>query len=251
MIITNEYLGYHVKSFIILIMTMFIMFLTGCTTHQVEPNMSMKAPVYVQQNTKENCDSALNRIQHEGSIYSKGSNTLFSDKKAMGINDIVTVVINENTFQSSQGNKKISDNSQHNIGGGVFSGASGGIVGNVAKSLNGLTDVGFKTNSNSNFSGQGTQSRNEKFSSTISARIVKILNNGNYFIDGSRALLLNGTKQMIRITGTIRPYDIDQLNTIDSKYVADAKIHYETEGDIKEATRRPWGSRLVDTVMPF
>ncbi len=238
---------------IVIIIAIYIALFAGCTTHQVEPKISMKAPAYVDQTTKrdcgDNCDNSFNK--NEGSIYAKGANTLFSDKKAMGVNDIVTVVIEENTAQSSQGNKKISDNSQNNINGGVFSGASGGISNSLAKSLNAATDIGFKTGSNSNFSGSGTQSRNEKFTTTISARIVKILRNGNYFIDGSRELLLNGTKQIIRVTGVIRPYDIDQLNTIDSKYIADAKIHYETEGDIKEVTRRPWGTRLVDTIMPF
>ncbi|MCH9813578.1 MAG: flagellar basal body L-ring protein FlgH [Epsilonproteobacteria bacterium] len=237
---------------LIIIMAYIVLLFTGCTTHQVEPQMSMKAPVYVDQTTKSSCNTLHMNRTHEGSIYGKGANPLFSDKKAMNVHDIVTVVIDENTFQSSQGNKNISDTSTNNMGGGVFTGAtSGGLTSGVAKTLNGLTDIGFKTNSNNTFSGTGSQSRNEKFTATISARVVKVLNNGNYFIDGSRQLLLNGTKQMIRITGVIRPYDIDQTNTIDSKYVADAKIHYATEGDIKQATNRPWGSRMVDSIWPF
>jgi flagellar L-ring protein precursor FlgH len=226
---------------------------TGCTTHQVEPEMSMKAPMYVDQTAKHiTCNWANKKLTYEGSIYSKGINTLFSDKKAMNVNDIVTIEIDEKTFQSSQGNKKISESSVNNLGGGVFNGgANGGISAAIAKSLNNATQVGFKTNSNTNFTGTGTQSRNEKFTTTISARVVKILNNGNYFISGSRELLLNGTKQIIQISGVIRPYDIDRLNTVNSKYIADAKIHYETQGDIKEATRRPWGSRLVNSVWPF
>jgi flagellar L-ring protein precursor FlgH len=241
-----------VKKTVLLTLGIFIIFFSGCTTHQVEPNISMRGPSYVEH---ENCNSYTRNSKtssHEGSIYGKGANPLFSDKKAMAINDIVTVIITESTFQSSQGDKKVTDSSIHSLGGGVFSGGTrGGVTKSIANTLNGLTDMGFKTNSNSNFSGAGSQSRNEKFNTTISARVVKILSNGNYFIDGSRALLLNGTKQMIRITGVIRPYDIDQSNTINSKYVADAKILYETEGDIREATRRPWGSRLVDTVWPF
>jgi flagellar L-ring protein precursor FlgH len=241
------------KNEIILIISLIVTLFSGCTTHQVEPAISMKGPAYVENSSCNTAVRGQNRSYNEGSIYGRGANPLFSDKKAMGINDIVTVVISENTFQSSQGNKKISDNSAQTLGGGVFTGRKNGsgIGSKIANTLNGMTDVGFKTNSNSTFSGSGTQSRNEKFNTTISARVVKILNNGNYFIDGSRSLLLNGTKQMIRITGVIRPYDIDQFNTINSKYMADAKIHYETEGDIKEATRRPWGARLVQSVWPF
>jgi len=94
-------------------------------------------------------------------------------------------------------------------------------------------------------------SRNEKFSTTISARIVKVLENGNYFIEGSRELLINGDKQIIKVSGVIRPYDIDQFNTINSKYIADAKILYETEGDIHRTTNEPWGTKLVKSIMPF
>ena len=241
------------KKRVVLTLTLIITIFTGCTTHQVEPIMSMKGPSYIDQPSCETANVSTHKGgQYEGSIYGRGANPLFSDKKAMKINDLVTVVISENTVQSSQGNKKITDSSVHNMGGGIFAGKeNSGISNSIAKTINGLTDIGFKTNSNSNFSGSGTQSRNEKFNTTISARVVKVLNNGNYFIDGSRALLLNGTKQMIRISGVIRPYDIDQTNTINSKYIADAKIHYETEGDIKEATRRPWGSRMIQSVWPF
>lgn len=50
------------------------------------------------------------------------------------------------------------------------------------------------------------------------------MSNGNYFIEGSRELLINGEKQIIQLSGVIRPYDIGQDNTIDSRYIADAKI---------------------------
>ena len=84
--------------------------------------------------------------------------------------------------------------------------------------LNGLTNIGFESGSTNSFSGKGTNTRDEKFTTTISARVIKILENGNYFIEGSRELLINGEKQIIQISGVIRPYDIDQTNTINSKY---------------------------------
>ena len=215
--------------------------LSACTSHITAPDMDMKAPEYVQ-----NPEPKINKkcYAHEGSVFGQGQNPIFSDRKAMHINDIVTVVINESATQSSVGNKKISDLSQNNLGGGVF---GGGLL----KTLNGVTDVSFKTKSNSTYSGTGAASRNEKFKTTITARVVKILNNGNYFIAGRRSLLLNGAKQLVQVTGVIRADDIDQYNTINSKYIADAKILYNTEGDIREATRQPWGSKVIDSVWPF
>jgi flagellar L-ring protein precursor FlgH len=227
-------------NYILLALLQIVTFL-GCTT-PVEPKISMKPPVYVKNLAKNNVKKTK---KYEGSLFGRGENPLFSDKKAMKQNDIVTVVIDENTIQLSQANKKLSDNQSSSMSGGVFSGNK------TFEKLNKYSNIGFKTGSNSSFSGAGTQSRNEKFSTTISARIVKVLENGNYFISGSRELLINGNKQIVRLTGVIRPYDIDQFNTINSKYIADAKILYDTEGDLRRTTEEPWGTKIVKSVWPF
>ncbi len=238
------------KELKIIIIAILTLFFTACTSHQVEPALDMSVPAYVKSNSVGNCEITRTKPK-EGSIYASGTTQLFADKKAMRINDTVTVIINESAFQSSQGDKKLTDTSVNNLGGGIFGGVGAGIGATLGKNVNTLTDISFNTNSNNNFSASGTQSRNEKFKATITARVVRILNNGNYFIAGSRELLLNGTKQIVKISGVIRPFDIDQTNTIDSKYIADAKIFYETEGDIRESTKKPWGSRMVETIWPF
>ncbi|OOX97413.1 flagellar basal body L-ring protein, partial [Campylobacter coli] len=65
------------------------------------------------------------------------------------------------------------------------------------------SNIGFQTNSTNNYQGTGAQSRNESFNTTISTRVIKILSNGNYFIEGSRELLINGEKQIIQLSGVI------------------------------------------------
>ena len=222
-------------------MIAFGVWMGGCASSMATPPMDMKAPDYVNHpgSTKEQKCHA-----HEGSMFGRGQNPIFSDRKAMHLNDTVTVVINENATQSSTANKKISDLSQKNLGGGVFAGGA-------LRNFNGMTDVSLKTNSNSSFSGTGARSRNEKFKTTITARVVKILENGNYFIYGSREIFINGAKQIIKVSGVVRSYDIDQYNTINSKYIADAKIYYQNQGDMNEATEQPWGSKLLGTIWPF
>jgi len=230
-----------VKKFELFIMITIAFIMAGCNAHITAPKMDMKAPDYVQ-----NPSAKVNKkcYSHEGSVYGRGQNPIFIDRKAMHVNDVVTVVIDESATQSSVGNKKISDLSQNNLGGGVFAGG-------VLKNLNGLTDMSFKTNSNNSFSGTGAASRNEKFQTTVTARVVKVLNNGNYYIFGNREILINGSKQKVSVAGVIRSNDIDQYNSINSKYIADAKILYENQDDIREATKRPWGSAVVDSVWPF
>jgi len=213
----------------------------GCSTHPVDPKINMKPPVYVEQlppTVKQQI------VSNPGSIFGQGENPLFADLKAMNPNDIVTVVISETIAQSSTGQKTISENSNDKLGAGIFSGIGGSLLDKAGK-------IGFETGSTNTYTGSGKNSRNETFTTTISARIIKVLKNGNYFIEGHRELLFNGEKQIIQISGVIRPYDIDQTNTIDSKYIADAKISYKTEGEIDRATTKPWGSKFVESIWPF
>jgi len=222
-------------------------FLLGCSVHPADPKISMQAPVYVDETPSRVSE---NISSNPGSLFGQGDNPLFADLKAMHINDVVTVTISETTIQSSTGKKTLSKQSSDSLGAGVTT-AGNGIVGNVSRQVNNLGNIGFTSGSNNSFTGSGTNTRNESFTTTISARIIKILSNGNYFIEGSRELLINGDKQIIQVSGVIRPYDIDQYNNIDSKYIAEAKILYKTEGDIDQTNTKPWGSKFMETIWPF
>ncbi len=233
----------------IIIYTTLGIFLAGCATPSADPKINMKPPVYVEEIPPQ---APKTNIANPGSLFGKGENPLFSDRKAMNVNDIVTVVISETTTQSSSASKKISDSNKDALGAGLITNPGGAPgLSTAVNQLNKFTNIGFQTNSTNDFSGSGSNSRNESFTTTISARIIKVMKNGNYFIQGSRELLLNGDKQIIQVSGVIRPYDISQNNQIDSKYIADAKIMYKTQGEIERATKKPYGSKLIKSLWPF
>lgn len=230
-------------------MLVILFFLSGCSTHPVDPKITMEPPTYVEQIPPMQPQSI---VANPGSLFGQGDNPLFSDLKAMNPNDIVTVVISEVTSQSSSGAKSVSNKNSNNLGAGLVTPTTGsGVLNKVANEFNNNFGFGLTAGSTNEYTGSGKNSRNESFTTTISARIIKILKNGNYFIEGSRELLINGEKQLIQISGVIRPYDIDQTNTINSKYIADAKILYKTEGEIDKATQKPWGSKFVEAIWPF
>ena len=93
--------------------------------------------------------------------------------------------------------------------------------------------------------------KDASFNTTISVRIVKVLKNGNYFIAGRRELLIDDQKQLIQLSGVIRPYDIDQYNMISSSQISDAKILYKSQGDVDRATKQGWGTKIIQAVWPF
>ncbi len=222
-----------------------IFILAGCGA-TTEPEISMKPPAYVEELPPKQSDNVQTT---PGSLFGRGDNPLFSDKKAMNVNDLVTVIIQETTTQSTSANRSSSKNNNSNLSGGTIT--AGGQLANITDRVSDYANIGFQTNSTANYTGTGAQSRNESFNTTVSTRVIKILSNGNYFIEGSRELLINGEKQIIQLSGVIRPYDIGQDNTIDSRYIADAKILYKTEGDVATSTKKPWGTRFFEAIWPF
>ena len=226
-----------------------IFILSGCASHPMDPTINMKPPKYVEQMPSQDNDIPQN---NPGSLFTNSDN-LFSDTKAMKVNDIVTVVITEEIKQSSQASKKL--NEANTDAGGLFDASVSGNV-NIAGKSYGIGKTGLSLNlptmnSSRAFQGSGTQQRNESFQTTITARIVKVLKNGNYFIMGTREIYVDGQKQLIEISGVIRPQDIAADNTIDSKYIADAKIAYKTEGDIKRYTEQNWFAKFWSAIAPW
>jgi len=242
------------------LLTTFVLFFailccSGCTAGLTEPELNFEPPKYVEQMPAREDKKDFTST---GSIFGQGDNPLFSDHKAMNLNDIVTVVISETARSSNVGAKKLTETDVTTLGGGVFTtgGAStgtgaNGTLNNALGSVNGYTNAGFNANSASNYVGQGSATKDASFTTTVSARVVKILQNGNYFISGKREILIDHQKQIIQISGVIRPYDIDQNNNISSSQMSEAKIFYKTEGDVERATKQGWGTKAVQAIWPF
>ena len=238
------------RSYLIFIMLSYaILFLSGCTAELTKPEIDFEPPKYVEQMpSKEDKQD----FASTGSIFGQGENPLFSDHKAMHVNDIVTVVISETAAASSSGSKDLSKEDTSDLGGGVFAsnGGSGTLDKYVGK-LNGGANIGFTSETTNAFTASGSASKDASFNTTISARIVKVMRNGNYFISGKREILVDDQKQIIQISGVIRPYDIDQYNKISSTQISEAKILYKTQGDIDRATEQGWGTKALQAIWPF
>lgn len=238
------------KSILILLVPIYaILFLSGCTANLTDPEIDFEPPKYVEQMPSREDKKDFTSV---GSIFGQGENPLFTDHKAMHVNDVVTVIISENAQSSNSGSKQLSEDDTMGLSGGAFTyGGNNSAISSATKKLNDVANIGFGTSSSSAYAGQGSASRDASFTTTISARIVKVLENGNYFISGKREILVDDQKQIIQIGGVIRPYDIDQYNRIESSQISDAKILYKTEGDVDRATKQGWGTKIIQAVWPF
>ena len=90
--------------------------------------------------------------------------------------------------------------------------------------LNSPSQIGLGASSAAQ--GQGTSSRSTTITGEMTAKILSVLPNGNYLIEGSRYVEVNDEKQTIEVTGEIRSDDISKENTVSSQRIANAKIKF-------------------------
>ncbi|MEA3383901.1 MAG: flagellar basal body L-ring protein FlgH [Campylobacterota bacterium] len=187
-----------------------------------------------------------------GTLYSRKGASLFSDKKDLQVGDIIQILIEETLTNDSANSRTTSKTTSSSLGGGIFApSVAGGATTNTANKLNSATGIGFSTTSTGSFSGNAKSAADEEFTTTISAIIEQTYQNGNYFIKGTKEMLINNQKQNIKISGVIRPYDISPDNTVYSYQLANLKILYEKDGEEMDALSKPWGTKILEIIWPF
>jgi flagellar L-ring protein precursor FlgH len=89
----------------------------------------------------------------------------------------------------------------------------------------------YELSNNNNFTGNASANQSNSISGSISVEVIDVLANGNLVIRGEKWLTLNTGDEYIRLSGTIRPDDIDYDNTIASTRISNARIQYSGTGD--------------------
>ncbi len=180
----------------------------------------------------------------EGSLWSDRA-SLYEDQRARRVNDIVTIVVAENTNAS----KKATTNTKRSstVNDGITS--LFGIPNNqtLTKSLT----AGLAASGASAFAGEGDTATATIFTDTISAKVKEVLPNHNLVIESRKETIINNDKQIIVLRGIIRPEDISATNTVNSAQVADAQIYLVGKGVVDDKQSQGWMVRLLDQVWPF
>lgn len=189
-------------------------------------------------------------LASSGSLWkdSSASGYLFADPRARSVGDIVTVNIVERA--SASGNASTKTGKKSSLGADITSLL--GLEKSVASRNPNLDPAKLLSASASNtFDGSGEISRSGKVTATLSARVNRVLPNGDLAIRGTRQVTINNEQQLISIQGIIRPEDIAPDNTVSSTSIADAQIAYTGKGVMSEKQHPGWLGRIIDLVWPF
>ena len=178
-------------------------------------------------------------------------NLLFEDTRARKVGDLVTVVLNETATSTQTATTDTSKSSSIDLKAESMLGLPSnmnvqnflGMGNNFNPALKGSTEKANK--------GSGTTTRSGSLTGTLSATIVAINGNGNFNIEGKRSVTVNNEEQLMVLTGTVRPSDINYDNTINSSLIANAAITYSGEGVIADEQRVGWMMRIMSVIWPF
>ena len=176
----------------------------------------------------------------EGSLWQ--DRPVVGDLRANRVNDLVTVKISESTNAISKADVSTAR-------GGSNALDTGGLLNHVGNLGTGANT--WKTSTTNKYKGNGTTGRSATFSTTVTARVVKVLNNGNLIFEGVRDIQLNNETQRLYVAGLVDPRRLDASNSITSDQVAELRVGYGGKGVVDETLKPGFISRLLNLIWPF
>jgi flagellar L-ring protein precursor FlgH len=148
-----------------------------------------------------------------------GRQSWVSDRRDFQVGDIVTIQVDEYTLTSLDKRVDATDNRHRDM--------------DLALSTPTASQkAGIGSNNNSSSQTRGTDARNNRLVTEMSARIVEIGPNRTMRLEGTKSLHVEKSIINITLSGWTRAQDIGPSNVISSARLADAKLDYEAKGPL-------------------
>ena len=178
-----------------------------------------------------------------GGIYSnRQSDAWFGRGRNYQVGDIITVLLNEQTQAARTQNSEINRDAKNTLPPGANT-----TVGNISPFLRGID----MNNSAIDSKSKGSADQQASLVGSIAVTVVEILANGNLLVKGEKKLGLAEGTEVIQVSGIIRPEDVGPNSTVQSRRLANAQIAYRGSGDLANAARPGWGTRMLHSLWPF
>ena len=180
-----------------------------------------------------------------GSIWSPTSRLADAarDARASQVDDLLTIRVDEQASAVTSGTTKTqrSTSSKNSVA----------ALAGLTKATGPLANLA-NISGNTQLDGQGTTSRVTTLTTTMTARVVHVLQNGALVVEASKDIQINSERQTITVRGVVRPADIDSTNSVISDRLGDLEVRVNGKGVVGDAIRRPFFLyRLLLGLMPF
>ncbi|MGF1747951.1 MULTISPECIES: flagellar basal body L-ring protein FlgH [Vibrio] len=218
------------------ILALMVLGLSGCAGRSDDfippsPNDEAYAPPKLDYN--------VTRVS-KGSLYTgTTAMTLFQDRRAYRVGDILTVVLDEKTESDKSASTQFGKDSNVTVTAPTL-GTTVYDEGTVA------------LDASRDFDGAAATSQGNRLTGSITVTVYDVLPNGVLRVRGEKWLKLNQGDEYIRLTGNVRVDDIQANNTLSSQRIADARITYAGRGTFADSNTAGWLTQFFTSPwMPF
>jgi flagellar L-ring protein precursor FlgH len=210
----------------------------GCSIpRRHDPNLVKKPDIPLVE------EAPASQALSEGSLWR--DRPFIADLRAFRVNDLVTLRITESTNAISKADVTTSRDGSNKLTSPTLFGA----LSNFGIGSGG--DASRSTATTNKYAGKGTTGRSATFTTVVTARVVKVIGNGNLIVEGYRDIQLNNETQRLYVAGMIDPHMLDSANSISSGQVAELRIGYGGQGVVDETLKPGFISRLLNYIWPF
>ena len=172
---------------------------------------------------------------------------IVADVKAGRVGDILTIVIAETAAQSSTQSK--STNTNGAVDASVTQFLFPANVSRFGTHKGALPATSF--GGSSNYTGGGQVNNAQSLTARAAVLVTDVLPNGNLVVAGARRVTFSGETQHVILRGIVRATDVSSANTVLSSNIAEAHLEFVSEGELSDAQKRGWISRLYEFLRPF
>ena len=167
---------------------------------------------------------------------------LGADPRARHMNDLVTIRVVESINAAGTADAQLNKNSAAS--------ASVSQLFGVEKKLPSMIDPTnlVSAGADTKFKGGGVTTRTGELTAILTATIVEVLPNGYLVLEGAREIEINGDRQMVVLTGVVRPVDIGKDNVVLSPSIGQLRIRYFGRGLIKDNLKPGWLVRALNKI---
>jgi flagellar L-ring protein precursor FlgH len=161
-----------------------------------------------------------------------------ADRRDFAIGDIITIFVDENTAASANKANTATDRKSRKMGFDATLPAPA-----AGKS------AGIESNNDGESRQNGEATRGNHFVGQISVKVIAVSKEGNLQIKGSKMVDVDKNKQLMTLSGWLRPQDVSTTEEAASSRVADAQIVYTAQGSLGKP-RSGILTRLLGVVWP-
>jgi flagellar L-ring protein precursor FlgH len=180
------------------------------------------------------------------SLWTSRSGSLVGDIKAGRAGDILTIVIDEQSAGSKAGETTLSRDSSFSS---EFTPPP--FPGYPKWLADALFNFKVSGTGQGDYKGGGQTSRTDRATAIVSAKIMRVLDNGNMVVEGRRLVKVHDEALTLVLSGLVRPQDVGADNVIRSSQIAEAEIRIEGHGVISQRQQPGLFHRLWSWIWPF